>query len=92
MKYWFKRRRYGWGWIPVTWQGWTAVIVYLVIVVAGSLMLRGTPEDTFTKELGFYLLYVAIASAALFRISSKYGPEPKWRWGERTDDSPEKDW
>ena len=91
MKYWFKRRRYGYGWIPATKEGWTVVVIYLVVVAAGALVIKDTPDGEFTKEVGFYLLTVAIATSALVRISISKGPKPKWRWGKKPDDNPEED-
>lgn len=26
---WFRAKRYGWGWRPVTWQGWAVVAVWV---------------------------------------------------------------
>ncbi|HYC83050.1 MAG TPA: hypothetical protein VEB60_00680, partial [Candidatus Paceibacterota bacterium] len=31
---WFKRKLYGWGWTPVTWQGWLAVLAYAGLVIS----------------------------------------------------------
>jgi len=34
---WFVRRKYtGWGWRPMTWQGWL-VTAFIVIAIAGSV-------------------------------------------------------
>ena len=33
-KYWFKRRRFGWGWTPVTWQGWLTVAFFIGLIIA----------------------------------------------------------
>jgi hypothetical protein len=24
---WFRARRFGWGWTPITWQGWMALVI-----------------------------------------------------------------
>lgn len=89
---WFKRKRYGYGWVPASWRGWLAIIVYILIVLGGAITLKDVPDNTFTKEVGFYLTFVAIATAALVRLSYKYGPKPKWRWGKKADDDPRQDW
>jgi hypothetical protein len=31
---WFGPRRFGWGWSPVTWQGWVVVAVYVALLIA----------------------------------------------------------
>ncbi len=42
-KLWFKRRRYGLGWTPVTWQGWTVVVV---VVAIAALVVISTRKGT----------------------------------------------
>jgi hypothetical protein len=30
-QYWFKRKAYGWGCVPATWQGWLTLGVFFII-------------------------------------------------------------
>ena len=30
--YWFKAKLYGWGWVPVKWQGWLGVVIGIAIL------------------------------------------------------------
>ena len=32
-QYWFKRKLFGWGWVPVRWQGWVFLLVWIALVV-----------------------------------------------------------
>ena len=32
-KLWFKAKKYGYGWYPATWQGWTIMVFWLVYVL-----------------------------------------------------------
>jgi hypothetical protein len=89
--YWFKRRRYGWGWIPVRWQGWAVVIGYVVIVAGLVPAFLDAPEAEQAKEMGFFLVFLAAATSGLISISLAKGPRPKWRWGARPDDNPDED-
>lgn len=91
-KYWFKRRRFGYGWVPVTWQGWSVIAAYLAVVLGGALTLSDVPENEFTKEVGIFLVIIFIATAALIRITLLTGPKPKWRWGKKPSDNPNEDW
>ncbi len=90
--YWFKRRRYGWGWTPVTWQGWLTIIAFVAIVVGGGFTLQDVPDGEFTKEVGIYLIVVLVSAIALVRIGFAKGPKPRWRWGKKPDDNPDEDW
>lgn len=89
--YWFKRRRYGFGWIPVTWQGWAVLGVYLVVVIGGATTLVGVPEANQARELGFFLTFVALATVGLIRIAIWKGPRARWRWGRSPEDNPDED-
>lgn len=87
--YWFKRRRYGYGWTPVTWQGWAAVGGFLAITLVGAL-LSIMFENT-ANQLAFaitYLITMLLATFLLIAVSIKKSPAPKWRWGSKPEDDP----
>ena len=53
-KYWFRAKRYGWGWgLPCAWQGW-AVLTGYVLVIAGILRFLAP-----THRIGLVLLCAA---------------------------------
>ena len=91
-KYWFKRKRYGWGWVPSTWQGWLLIAIYVIVVVAATQTIQDVPAGTMRRELGFYLLIITLATVSLIRIGYKTGPKPKWRWGKLPTDNPDEDY
>lgn len=91
-KHWFKRRRYGYGWTPVTWQGWLTIVGSLAVILGGAFTIKDTPDGEFTKELGIYLLVVLLSVSTLIRIAIAKGPKPKWRWGKKPSDNPDEDW
>jgi hypothetical protein len=91
-KYWFKRRRYGYGWTPVTWQGWLTVVVFLVVLLVAAIVLVGdAPRNSFSTEGAIFLAIVVALTALVMVISLAKGPKPKWRWGSRSDDDPDRD-
>lgn len=90
--YWFKRRRYGYGWTPVTWQGWLTVLLFLAAVVFGAVvLLNDTPKNTLSAGTFAYLILLGIATALAVGISLMKGPKPKWRWGSKSTDNPDED-
>lgn len=89
--YWFKRRRFGYGWIPTTVSGWLVIGVYLIVVVLLSLILSFGGDDPTAKELILFFFSFSIATAALIAVSYLKGPRPKWRWGKSKKDNPEED-
>ena len=77
-KYWFRAKRYGWGWgLPSTWQGWIVLLGYLALVVGGI------PFVQVSKGSIVYLAYVAVLTAGLIVICWLTGEPPRWRWGGR---------
>lgn len=90
-KYWFKRKRYGWGWTPTTWQGWLVIGLYAAVIIAGSYTLRGVPHHTVNKKVGYYIFFVLVATLLLLQVVYKTAPSPKLRWGKKDDDHPDED-
>jgi nitrate/nitrite transporter NarK len=74
--YWFPAKRHGWGWgLPVAWQGWLVLAVFLVLVAVGAFLF---PPRTHTAG---YVAYIVILCAALTAVCWLKGEPPRWRWG-----------
>jgi len=75
-RYWFKAKRYGWGWgPPVSWHGWVVLLAYVLLLALGSVLL--VPA----RHLGWHFVYVTALSGVLIAICYAKGEPPKWRWG-----------
>ena len=85
---WFKRKRYGWGWTPVTIRGWFVVIAYIAFVVICAAWFGSTEELSSGTGLSFFVLILLSSTSLLLWISYKHGPMPKWRWGKKATDDP----
>jgi hypothetical protein len=73
-KYWFRAKRYGWGWgLPCAWQGWAVFTAWLLLVVGGAFLFGEHPCIFFPSLL--------ILSAALIAVCWIKGERPRWRWG-----------
>ncbi len=81
--YWFKRKIWGWGWIPVTWQGWLLTFLYVslinIIIITREVAIPGNP-DSGSNFLVFGLPFIVLTIFFLF-IAYKKGEKPKWQWG-----------
>ena len=73
--YWFKRRLYGWGWVPVTWQGWLVVAVVAAVFATGlySGVTNGAPSTI--------LIGLALGVVLIFIFCYAKGEKPAWMWG-----------
>lgn len=91
---WFKRRRYGYGFTPVTKEGWIIVLGYLtfVLISAGIITYRDMNNLVTNLDIAIYLTIIFVLTAILIVISYKKGPTPRWRWGKSEDDDPALDW
>ncbi|MCR4329930.1 MAG: hypothetical protein NUV65_05295 [Candidatus Roizmanbacteria bacterium] len=91
--YWFKRKRYGYGWVPTTWQGVVTIIIFLFVVIFSStILLKDVEKNTYQPEVGTFILIVSISILILLGISYKMGPPPRWRWGSKPNDDKELDY
>lgn len=77
--YWFKRKLYGWGWTPATWQGWAVIIIYVIAVTSFAFTIE---ENTPLREVMFTgILPIVLLTITLIRICYKKGEKPGWTWG-----------
>jgi hypothetical protein len=77
-RYWFRAKRYGWGWgVPLTWQGWVLLVAYLAVVLV----------PLFLGSVGVWvsLAAVVIATPLLMWVCTRKGEPPQWSWGGRHD-------
>lgn len=75
--YWFPMKRYGWGWgLPLVWQGWVALGLYLALLAAGAFFFPPS-----THPIGFAVV-LASSTAAFIVVCYLKGEPPRWRWGD----------
>ncbi|MEK7650001.1 MAG: hypothetical protein AAB367_03550 [Patescibacteria group bacterium] len=73
--YWFKRNPFGWGWIPVKWQGWI-VTLSSVALISGGIYIGETDDAP-----GAALLGIVLAALLTFGFGHKKGEKVCWQWG-----------
>lgn len=77
-KLWFKRKLYGWGWCPCSWEGWLVIAVWLVFFYFAVIMM----DHEWLKNL----LFIVLSIFFLIYICYKKGEKPRWQWGKRIED------
>jgi uncharacterized membrane protein YhaH (DUF805 family) len=77
-KLWFRRKLYGWGWTPCTWEGWLVLLVWVVFFTLAVSMM----DHEGLKNL----LFIFLSTIFLIWVCYKKGEKPKWQWGKRVED------
>lgn len=87
---WFKAKSYGWGWQPVTKEGWLLTIaVGLYIGLSswgfGFLLdnLQGYRASVYYVCLALYISSLLFMSFLFILILMSRGEKPRWSWGKR---------
>jgi len=77
--YWFKAKLFGWGWTPVTWQGWIVTLIYVALLILFALAIDENSSD---REMLFtFILPAVLLTITFIRIAYKKGEKPRWNWG-----------
>lgn len=79
-KLWFKRKMYGWGWTPCSWQGWLITVLYIALLTLFVSWLE--PMDTFKQVVIKFILPLSIITLVFIEVAYKKGETPKWQWGK----------
>lgn len=91
-KLWFRAKEFGWGWFPITWQGWVITVIYALLFALAFLVFfgwAGTAAESHveTRDVIFGVLefagIIALLSYSLYRICLRFGETPEWRWGKK---------
>lgn len=79
--YWFKRSPFGWGWVPVKWQGWLVSAISVALVAAGIYI------SEIDDAPGAALLGIVLAAFVTFGFGYKKGEKACWQWGKPDKES-----
>lgn len=86
-QYWFRAKRYGFGWgLPLRWEGWAVLIGWLVVMIAGSILIPLVMINDLKLSTGASIfsisLFALIMAGLLLGVCYAKGEPAKWRWGE----------
>ena len=84
--YWFKRKLYGWGWVPATREGWLVTLLF-VLLILGVVILSDPESKTDTEVLTTLFPKVGILIIIFIVISYIKGEKLRWQWGNKRDAS-----
>lgn len=78
-KLWFRAKNYGWGWYPITWEGWLVTILFILFIVyrSNKVSLMFDTGSSFAFRYAFEVMFSVIPLLIICYIK---GESPKWRW------------
>jgi len=82
MKYWFKAKKYGWGWYPSTWEGW---VVFGIFIIFNFYQFININSENYSGS-DILINYAPLLIASLFILIAFCfitGEQPRWRWGDK---------
>ena len=83
-KYWFKPKRFGWGFTPISWEGWIATAIVVIILLFIAYTNNFYTENITNKDITFFILELAIIIYFIIKIfKPRTQGEVKWNWGRR---------
>jgi len=83
-EYWFRPKSYGYGFYPISWEGWIATLVFV-----GFLLLSAYVNGFFALEIeaknGFSFLGEVFIFSVIFTMifKDKVKGGLQWRWGHK---------
>ncbi len=80
-RYWFKAKKYGWGWYPSTWQGWLVLSVFVFILIQDFIRIDSTSHSV-SDTLRPLIIHTFFLTLLLIGVCYVTGEDPQWRWGE----------
>jgi hypothetical protein len=75
---WFKRKKFGWGWTPSTWQGWLITLAFPFVLAIPIIFIKHWSKFT----LNIFYGYLFSVTAGFFFVLFRFGESPKWSWGD----------
>lgn len=86
-KLWFRAKLYGWGWTPITWQGWLVTLGYVIILIDQATSTISYDKNA-SASLGDTMIYFGLnfilSTVLLLTICYMKGERPGWRWGGKS--------
>lgn len=82
-KLWFKARSHGWGWTPISVEGWIVVIVSLLLILAGAAAFVYRVSHGAAPRLAIilFMIWNLLLCGAVVAVCLATGETPRWRWG-----------
>lgn len=72
-KYWFKPKRFGYGVVPSSKEGWLVTLIFIIITIYAAIKYQNNNFQFFTILIVGIIIFIMIAK-------KRTDGEWKWRW------------
>ncbi len=88
-KYWFESKKYGFGFVPVSLEGWLAVLILFILILI-IMQTNGLFTGKVTGEDSLRIVFDVFVVVGIFSVTlrGKVRDGLKWRWGMPKKSSP----
>lgn len=80
--FWFRAKKYGYGWYPATWQGWLILALFVILIIIDFQRINAV-QHSGSDVLINWIPDIFFLTLVLTGICWLTGEEPKWRWGKK---------
>lgn len=78
--YWFKAKRYGWGWgLPCNLKGWVFFVVWLALNLSVTAYM--VYSNRLQHDMMLLVYFQALMLAVMVLVCVWKGEPARWRWG-----------
>ncbi len=70
---------YGWGWTPITWQGWVLTLIYALGLIPN--IIEANKQHSGSDFLVAFAIPFITNTILFLVICYSRGERPRWRWG-----------
>jgi hypothetical protein len=72
--YWFRPKLFGWGAVPVTWEGWAATFGLVLLSLPIAWLIE-------TRSMAYVALFAPLVIGFVWLCWTMTDGEWRWRWG-----------
>lgn len=59
-KPWFRPKRWGWGWMPITWQGWLVILIFVGVIFLLAINIGSLGQTKFSIGIAISVIILII--------------------------------
>ena len=66
-KFWFEKKKYGWGWTPISWEGWMTIAIFAGFNTWSYFELASS-STSFAGTMFVYVIWLGVSTFGLIKL------------------------